>query len=332
MKTLNLRAVYSRKEIHHIFSPETTFTPQAGTWGLHGIIKIPNTDNDYVFIVTYGQSQGEHNFDEGITEDGVLSWQSQPRQDLQNKVIKKLITHDDLTDNIHLFLREDKKDDYEYLGRLAYLQHDIEREKPVYFQWQLLDWDETDTSTERVTTRKNEAKESPEPTSVTSLRETNERPARKRQGVTRELFRARKSPDYAAKDAKNRQLGLEGELLVLEHEINKLKEAGCPELAASVTHTSVVQGDGAGYDIKSFNEDKSIRYIEVKSTRGSLNTDFYMSPNELKFAEKNANNFYLYRVYDLRNQQGEALFYVLHGDIGEQLDATPVNYKMTFKR
>jgi|TARA_B110000093_G_scaffold142714_1_gene153854 hypothetical protein len=332
MKTLNLRDVYSRKEIHHIFSPETTFTPQAGTWGLHGIIKIPNTDSDYVFIVTYGQSQGEHDFDEGITEDGVLSWQSQPRQDLQNKVIQQLIAHNDLTDNIYLFLRENKKDDYEYLGRLAYLEHDIEREKPVYFQWQLSDWDELITPKERITTPKKVVDETPKPTPVTSIRETNERPSKKRQGITRELFRARKSPDYAAKDAKNRQLGLEGELLVLEHEINKLEEAGCPELAAKVIHTSVVQGDGAGYDIKSFNQDGSARYIEVKSTRGSLNTDFYMSPNERKFAEKNADNFYLYRVYDLGNQQGEALFYVLAGDINEQLDATPVSFKMSFKQ
>ena len=57
-----------------------------------------------------------------------------------------------------------------------------------------------------------------------------------------------------------------------------------------------------------------------------------MSPNERKFAEKNADNFYLYRVYDLGNQQGEALFYMLAGDINEQLDATPVSFKMSFKQ
>ena len=112
MKTLNLRDVYSRQEIHHIFSPETTFTPQAGTWGLHGIIKIPNTDSDYVFIVTYGQSQGEHDFDEGITEDGVLSWQSQPSKKLQDKSIQALINHNEFNDNIYLFLREKKGEKY----------------------------------------------------------------------------------------------------------------------------------------------------------------------------------------------------------------------------
>ena len=27
---------YSREAVHGIFAPETTFTPQAGTWGLQG--------------------------------------------------------------------------------------------------------------------------------------------------------------------------------------------------------------------------------------------------------------------------------------------------------
>ena len=110
MKPLKLRELYSRREIHGVFSPDTTFTPQAGTWGLHGIIKIPNRDGDFVFIVTYGQSQGDHDFDEGITSDGVLSWQSQPSQYLQNKVIHQLILHNDLTNNIYLFLRENKRE------------------------------------------------------------------------------------------------------------------------------------------------------------------------------------------------------------------------------
>ena len=139
MKKLILKNNYSREDVHSIFSPDTQFTPQAGTWGLHGIIKIPSREDDFVFFVTYGQSQGDHDFDEGITEDGVLSWQSQPRQGFDNAVIQTLINHNETTNNIYLFLREEKKGDYQYLGRLKYLTHDNDREKPVYFQWQLLD-------------------------------------------------------------------------------------------------------------------------------------------------------------------------------------------------
>src|ERR1051325_10060346 len=67
---------YSRKDVHEIFAPETPFIPQAGTWGLQGIIPIPNRPGDFVFFVTFGQRQGDHVFDEGITHNGVLTWQS----------------------------------------------------------------------------------------------------------------------------------------------------------------------------------------------------------------------------------------------------------------
>ena len=66
MKKLELNNLYSRQEVHSIFSPNTKFTPQAGTWGLHGVVEIPDRPNDHVFFVTYGQSQSGHDFDEGI--------------------------------------------------------------------------------------------------------------------------------------------------------------------------------------------------------------------------------------------------------------------------
>jgi len=328
VKNLQLNNLYSRKNIHSIFSPQTKFTPQAGTWGLHGIIKIPNRERDFVFIVTYGQSQGEHNFDEGITADGVLSWQSQPRQDLSNKIIIQLINHDDITDNIYLFLREDKKSDYKYLGKLAYLDHDTQREMPVYFQWQLLDWDEMNngiTSEETSIDFMQPKEPKPKKLEMVDLLPTKQ----KREGTDTQTFRARKSPDYAKIDSKNRKLGLDGELLVIEFEQNRLNELGRDDLSREVVHTSVVQGDGAGYDILSFNEDGTPRYIEVKTTRGSLNTDFYMSPNEINFSEKHPDNFFLYRVYDF-GSENSAKFFIIKGNVNNQLIKTPVNFRMSF--
>jgi hypothetical protein len=31
---------YSRRMVHALFSPQTKFTPQAGTWGLQGIVNL----------------------------------------------------------------------------------------------------------------------------------------------------------------------------------------------------------------------------------------------------------------------------------------------------
>jgi len=140
MPALELYLEYSRKDVHDIFSPETPFTPSNGTWGLHGIVDIPKKPGDYVFFVTFGQHQADHIFDEWITEEGVISWQSQPRQSFDDRRIKEFIHHNYKRNLIHLFLRTQRTTNYTYLGKLGYLIHDPKHEKPVYIYWQLLDW------------------------------------------------------------------------------------------------------------------------------------------------------------------------------------------------
>lgn len=324
MKELILNNLYSREDVHGIFSPETNFTPQAGTWGLHGIIKIPQREGDFVFFVTYGQSQGEHQFDEGITPDGVLSWQSQPRQNFESEVIQTLINHDETINNIYLFLREEMKGDYQYLGKLKYLNHDKEREQPVYFQWQLLDSKSLDDSNEL--SSKNQDKEE----ELGEIKLTDAKPDSKKAGVSKENFRATKSPDYALKESKNRKLGLLGEELVLKYEVANLRSEGRDDLAEKVVHISKVEGDGAGYDIRSFDKSGSIKYIEVKATRGGINTDFYMSPRELLFSKKNKSEYFLYRVFNLsKKNNGE--FYILNGDVEEEFNKTPTGFRLSKK-
>tara|TARA_B110000879_G_scaffold21392_1_gene27182 strand:+ start:1628 stop:1930 length:303 start_codon:yes stop_codon:yes gene_type:complete len=79
------------------------------------LLECNNRQNDFAFIVTYGASQGRHSFDEGITEEGFVAWQSQPSNNFKDKRIQQLIVHNELTNNIYLFLRDNKKSDYEYL-------------------------------------------------------------------------------------------------------------------------------------------------------------------------------------------------------------------------
>ncbi len=122
---------YTREEVQSIFSPGTTFTPQAGTWGLQGIVRVPDREGDWVYFVTFGQQQGDHAFDESITDEGVLSWQSQPSQRLDDKLIRSLIERDERVNTIHLFLRTTRRAKYTYLGKLGYLTHDKNREADV---------------------------------------------------------------------------------------------------------------------------------------------------------------------------------------------------------
>lgn len=329
-RSLKQYEMYSREEVHEIFSPDTPFTPQSGSWGLHGVIRLPHRQNDFVFFCTLGKQQGDYKFDESISSEGVLSWQSQPSQTLDEDRVISWINHNELQDNIYLFLRNKPRIPYTYYGKLAYISHDQEREKPVHFQWQILNWD-ADKIPEDFELLEADILEAPKNNKKENLLIESSKPTQsKSHGVSTQDFRARKCVDYTAVDEKNKKLGLAGELLVLDAEKKRLQALGLSSLADKVVHVAVTEGDGAGYDIRSFNKDGSERYIEVKTTRGGKATGFYLSANEAKFAEIHSDTFYLYRVFNYDWTSNSADFFILEGDILSQFDATPTTYKIRF--
>lgn len=332
MATLTLWSDYIREDVHSIFSPDTAFTPQAGTWGLQGIVRIPNREGDWVFFVTFGQQQGVHAFDESITDEGVLSWQSQPSQRLNEKVIRALIGHDERVNTIHLFLRTNRRSKYSYLGRLGYQTHDMNREAPVYFQWQLLDWPAPPETLARIGLNLQHSdgslSKAQDERQTDILRIVDKPRARNaREGISTQEFKSRKIPNYAERDQKNRQLGLKGELLVLEQEKKVLIQTGRSDLAEKVRHVSVAEGDGAGYDIQSFFPDGRNRYIEVKTTKGGISTPFYISPNEIAFSEAQAPCFCLIRVFDYDAERNIGNAFVVDGNLSESLVLTPTEFR-----
>lgn len=332
MRTLQLWHEYTREDVHSIFSPGTAFTPQSGKWGLQGMVRVPSRAGDWVFFVTFGQAQGEHVFDESITDEGVLSWQSQPAQGLEDTIIKELIQHDDRLNTIHLFLRTKKGNPYGYFGALGYLIHDGSRQKPVHFQWQLLEWPAPPEFLQRVdlqplTSPETPLQSMPRPSAVLIV-EQSPLPSRNvRKGVEKDTFQRRKNPDYAAMDARNRDLGLKGELLVIAHEIDRLTKAGRADLAVKIVHASQVEGDSAGYDIRSYELDGKNRFIEVKTTKGEANTSFFISPNEIAFSNHNHESYVLFRLYEFDDQTNSSKSYLLNGKIAEQLMLEPTAYR-----
>lgn len=335
---LTLYKDYSREEVHNIFSPESMFTPQAGTWGLQGIVSIPDRDGDYVFFVTYGQSQSGHQFDEYITKDGVLSWQSQPQQNLNSLIIKKLINHDEDKNSIYLFLRTKRDIDYTFLGKLKYLTHDNERENPVYFKWQILEWSVEDETINRMNLSLQENSVSKREEKVVSENKKLEgklvvvRPPdgfTERLGTDTERFRRRYRIDYARRERNNRELGLLGELSVIDFEKGYLNSIGKRGLAEKIRHVSKVEGEGAGYDILSYFENGEKKYIEVKTTEGNADNDFYLTHNELLFSKMNSENYFLYRVFNFDKNTKTGEMFMLQGDMETKLNLIPILYKAT---
>jgi hypothetical protein len=146
----------------------------------------------------------------------------------------------------------------------------------------------------------------------------NDPPARMRQLI--------RKFDPAERDARNRNLGKRGEELVYLHEQLKLRTADRDDLARKVEWTSEVKGDGAGYDIRSFEPNGSERLIEVKTTNGPAKTPFFLSENERAFSDERADAFRLLRLYAFIEKP---CAFELRPPLSERLALNPVSYRAT---
>lgn len=153
-----------------------------------------------------------------------------------------------------------------------------------------------------------------------------EAPPPPRTAPRRADYRARSPIDYAAREARNRELGRAGELLVLDFERDRLERAGKGFHAGQVKHVSLESGDDAGYDVLSYESDGRERFIEVKTTAFSKASPFFISRNEVNFSEENADRYRLYRLFEFRD--APRMFEVL-GSMRERLVLDPVNYQAT---
>jgi len=76
------------------------------------------------------------------------------------------------------------------------------------------------------------------------------------------------------------------------------------DLALRIEWTSEERGDGAGYDIKSYDPSGAERLIEVKATRGGSTTPFYLTRTEREVSMEQPASWRLYRLHDLAAAPG----------------------------
>ena len=132
------------------------------------------------------------------------------------------------------------------------------------------------------------------------------------------------SIDYLLQEARNRSLGDAGEALVMDYERRRLEVAGKDHLARGIEQVSKTIGDQAGFDIRSYESDGRDRLIEVKTTRYGRHTPFYISAGELRFSNRRADSYHLYRLFGLRKMPK---LFTLPGDIARHVRLHATNYR-----
>jgi uncharacterized protein DUF3883 len=113
----------------------------------------------------------------------------------------------------------------------------------------------------------------------------------------RQLKQLLRKFDPVERDSRNRALGSAGESFVLDVERRQLAKLQRYDLSDRVRWIATEDGDGAGYDILSFDPSGRERLIEVKTTNGGAMTPFFLSHNEYETAAAHADSWRLYRVH-----------------------------------
>lgn len=155
----------------------------------------------------------------------------------------------------------------------------------------------------------------------------------KERQLRKKRFSAKKL-DFKSINNEHTMLGNLGEIFALEWERNRLKELHVGfDLLEEVIHFSKAYGDGAGYDILSRKDENfELLHIEVKTTKGGLETPFYMSENEKTFMEIYKDNTVIYRVFnfDPATNVGEVEI-IDYKSLKENYAFNPITYKVIKK-
>jgi hypothetical protein len=134
--------------------------------------------------------------------------------------------------------------------------------------------------------------------------------------------------DWATVTAESRRLGEQGERFVRDMELRRLHDAGRADLAARVEWVAETCGDGLGYDIRSYDEDGSEVFIEVKTTRRPATSRFFISENERRCSAEYGEAYRLYRVF---NFGCAPRLFRLKGPLDLVLDLEPTTYSAACK-
>ena len=139
-----------------------------------------------------------------------------------------------------------------------------------------------------------------------------------------------KKVDYI-KQAKEQYLtGLKGELIALEIEKKRLEDLNLD----SDLHIKwcSVESDGHGYDFESVDyfQGKLMKiFIEVKATKDIIDTEFYLSKNEIEVSRQKNEHYRVMRLFDINSIIPK--YYIADGKVDDNFYLDPITFRARYK-
>ena len=318
----NKKSKYSRLEVWNEVTGRDDDRPGYNI-GRSGYGRINNGNDLFIFmnVGTPGRTnQGDIDYQNHYDEktEGAR-WCAQKDTHSQQPLMQKIINGDL---NLYLFARWDRRPQWTFLGQAYFISYkdNVSVATP----------DENDATCMEYVLNCRDIEEdiNQEEIKAGVLNLKSDKPRKKSRIKRKRTFNSGKNINYGLKAKTDKKIGEWGEALVVDWEKERLLKEGHEELSNKVEHISKTKGDGAGYDVLSYNSDGTDRYIEVKATKSNINTDFFMTPNELEFSKLHHNNYFLYRVYNLEVKPLVADFFTVKGDISDKYESEPTEFRM----
>lgn len=133
--------------------------------------------------------------------------------------------------------------------------------------------------------------------------------------------------DPVERDHRNRSLGKAGEEFVVNVERRRLAEADRSDLARKVRWVAAEDGDGAGFDVLSFDFNGQQRLLEVKTTNGAARTPFFLTRNEREMAAERPKDWRIYRVHLFAS---EPRIFTIAPPLDKALNLSPEIWRVSF--
>lgn len=139
------------------------------------------------------------------------------------------------------------------------------------------------------------------------------------------------TPDQSALKEKNKKIiGNRGEEIAVEIEKRRLKVLGREDLIGRIIPVGKDK-DGLGYDVRSIdvgtdNITHDI-YIEVKATSGGIDKPFDISKRELEVSQRLKEYYYLYRIYNLKQNSSDVNYYKVNGALDKNYDLEATGFR-----